>query len=54
MSSSRSNPNCTIQNCSDGCCNRYGTCPSSASSYSSSSYKTCKYYYTTNTSGGSA
>ena len=50
MSSSGYNANCTVQDCTQGCCNKYGTCPST-SSYSSSSYTTCKYYYSTNTSG---
>ena len=40
-----SNSNCEIQNCSDGCCNYYGTCPSSYQSSSDPDYYSCEYYY---------
>ena len=44
-----SNSNCIDQNCTKGCCNTYGNCPST-SSYASSSYKNCKYYYSSSSS----
>lgn len=43
------NSKCIDQNCSAGCCNTYGKCPST--SYSASSLnRNCKYYYTQTTS----
>jgi hypothetical protein len=39
------NRKCTDQNCTQGCCNTYGNCPTS-SGYSSSLSSRCKYYYT--------
>lgn len=43
------NSKCNYQNCTQGCCNTYGNCPS-GSSYSSSLSSKCKYYYTSSTS----
>lgn len=49
------NSNCISQSCSNNCCNYYGYCTSSYSSYSySSSYYSCYYYYNSNSSTSSA
>ena len=45
------NSNCTVQTCTQNCCNTYGQCPST-STYASTLSKTCKYYYTSSTSTG--
>lgn len=39
------NSKCNYQNCTQGCCNTYGNCPTS-SAYGSSLSTRCKYYYT--------
>jgi hypothetical protein len=38
------NPQCSVQNCIDKCCNNHGTCPSDYSS-GGPDWTTCKYYY---------